>query len=80
MACRAAATERPPLLSSGGRFEFRAGGKFIEKAIKRKTWEAFAEKPSLIFEKIAFSYDEKIIEMHGDIFKPFNDLTCRKKV
>ena len=36
------------------RFEFRAGGKFIEKAIKRKTWEAFAAKPSLIFEKIAF--------------------------
>jgi hypothetical protein len=36
------------------RFEFRAGGKFIEKAIRRKTWEAFVANPSLVFEKIAF--------------------------
>lgn len=35
------------------RFEFRAGKNFLEKIYRRKTWEAFAANPSLVFEKIA---------------------------
>lgn len=35
------------------RFEFRAGKSFIDKTYLRKTWEAFAANPSLVFEKIA---------------------------
>ncbi|MBL4539901.1 MAG: hypothetical protein JKP96_14660 [Oceanicaulis sp.] len=35
------------------RFEFRAGKSFIGKTYFRKTWEAFAANPSLVFEKIA---------------------------
>lgn len=35
------------------RFEFRAGKSFIDKTYFRKTWEAFAANPSLVFEKIA---------------------------
>ena len=35
------------------RFEFRAGKNFLEKIYARKTWEAFAANPSLVFEKIA---------------------------
>lgn len=35
------------------RFEFRAGRAAIDKAIKRRTWEAFTRDPSLLFQKIA---------------------------
>ena len=46
-----------PILSNQSpiwRFEFRAGRNAIDKAIKRRTWEAFSRDPSLLFRKIAF--------------------------
>ncbi|WP_430431861.1 hypothetical protein [Oceanicaulis sp.] len=35
------------------RFELRAGKSFLDKTYLRKTWEAIAANPSLVFEKIA---------------------------
>lgn len=35
------------------RFEFRAGRNAIEKALKRRTWEAFTRDPAFLFRKIA---------------------------
>jgi len=35
------------------RFEFRAGKNLLENVYQRKTWEAFAARPALAFEKIA---------------------------
>lgn len=46
------------------RFEYRAGKNFIDKTYLRKTWEAFAAIPSLVFEKIVAQ--TRLVDPTGD--------------